>query len=86
MKLLRNLLATLLTLCCLSSFAAVVKGRLLDEHKEPLVGAYVMLKELGKHAIVGLDGSFQIDNVPVGSFTVTTSYVGYIPKSETIER
>jgi hypothetical protein len=58
--------------------AATIKGKLLDENKEPLTGATVLL-DINKNlfALAGLDGTYIIKNVPVGSYTLKVSFVGY---------
>ncbi|HEV8506778.1 MAG TPA: DUF2012 domain-containing protein, partial [Chitinophagaceae bacterium] len=60
------------------AIAATIKGKLLDENKEPLTGANVLL-DAGKnlYALAGLDGTYVIKNVPAGSYTLKVSFIGY---------
>lgn len=61
----------------LSAQAAVIKGKLLDEKKEPLVGANVYIKSVEKYSLVGLDGSYSIHNLSVGTYTLSATFIGY---------
>lgn len=38
-------------------YAATVKGKVLDENKEALIGAHVVTENHAKHDLVGLNGS-----------------------------
>ncbi len=64
----------------LSSIAAFqtldVKGKILDERGEPLVGATVVVKGSTKSVKTSSDGTFTLTNVPSGSKLVIT-YIGY---------
>lgn len=58
----------------------VVKGMVLDAQAEyPLIGATVMV--IGSDPIIGtstgLDGSFRLENVPIGRQTLAVQYIGY---------
>ncbi len=58
--------------------AATVKGKLLDENKEPLTGANVVLDaSRNLYGLAGLDGSYSIRNVPAGTYTLKVSFIGY---------
>jgi outer membrane receptor protein involved in Fe transport len=60
--------------------ATTLSGFVQDKDTgEPLIGATVEVKLSGekKYAIVGLDGSYVIKNVPVGKHLVEVSFVGY---------
>lgn len=59
------------------SFGATIKGKLLDENKEPLIGAHVLITSIQKYAVVGLDGSFTLTGVAPGSYVLEASFVGY---------
>ena len=61
-----------------SIYSTVLKGRVSDSQTgEELVGATIYIKELKSGTISGLDGSFLFKNVPKGSYTVSTSFIGY---------
>jgi TonB-dependent receptor len=55
-----------------------VTGRLFDaETGEALLGATVMIEGTKMGAVTDLQGNFVVRNVPVGSYTVVASMVGY---------
>ena len=61
-----------------SDSTGVVKGRILDADSQlPLVGANVTLKSTGIGSVSDEEGYFDIDQVPMGYYTVTISYIGY---------
>ena len=45
--------------------------------QQPLIGANVILKGTDLGAATDLDGNFHIPNVPVGSYTITVTMIGY---------
>lgn len=55
-----------------------IKGKVIDKvNHEPLPSADVHLIELKKGTITKFDGSFIIDKVPSGEYTIEVSYIGY---------
>jgi hypothetical protein len=55
-----------------------IKGKLLDaETKAPLIGANVSIMNTMMGAATDLEGNFVIPNVPVGSYALKFSYMGY---------
>jgi Ca-activated chloride channel family protein len=62
-----------------------VAGKIIDKAtKESIFGAQVLLVKDGVRkagVMSGVDGSFVIDSIPVGTYTVRVNYVGY-PKAE----
>lgn len=55
-----------------------IKGKVVDKtNSEPLPSADVHLIELKRGTITKSDGSFVIDRVPEGEYTVEVSYIGY---------
>ncbi len=57
-----------------------VHGVVVDgKSKEPLVGANVILEGTKMGAATDVDGEFFIINVPVGSYNLKVSYIGYRP-------
>lgn len=65
-----------------STLASSISGFVKDKiNGEPLIGATVEIKNaMGErflYAIVGLDGSYTIKNLPVGELFVEVSFVGY---------
>lgn len=62
--------------------AAVVKGTVIDDDGEPLIGATVMVKGAGKGTVTDLDGNFEL---PAGKGQkLQVSYVGYATKDVTV--
>ena len=53
-----------------------IKGTIVDENKEPIIGANVTVKGTTIGTITDVDGSFQL-NVPSNARSVTITYVGY---------
>ena len=69
-------------ICPLPTFAAVaqnqtikVKGQVVDENGEPLIGATVRLKDAATGVITDFDGNFSIDCK--SNATLIVSYMGY---------
>jgi TonB-linked SusC/RagA family outer membrane protein len=66
-----------------------VEGRVTDENTgEPLPGVNVTIEELADEGVGTAtqgDGTYQITNVPAGSYTLRASFVGYQSETETIE-
>ena len=54
----------------------VIKGKVVDEADEPLIGVSVLLKGVGIGTVTDFDGNFTL-NVPAGEKTVEFSYIGY---------
>ena len=55
-----------------------VKGVVVDENGEPLIGASLQLKNSGGGAVTNIDGEFQLPATARGD-KVTISYIGYQP-------
>ncbi|MEO1712315.1 MAG: carboxypeptidase-like regulatory domain-containing protein, partial [Bacteroidota bacterium] len=60
-----------------------VRGQVLDaDSKAPLIGVNLIL--LGTDPLLGtttdLDGTFKLENIPVGRINVEVSYLGYEPQ------
>jgi outer membrane receptor protein involved in Fe transport len=57
-----------------------IKGFMIDSFtSEPLIGATIMVENTSFGAAADLDGNFIINNIPAGSYTLRTSYIGYMP-------
>ncbi|MEM9547090.1 MAG: TonB-dependent receptor [Bacteroidota bacterium] len=82
----KNIFALLI---CLFSLQAVnaqsgnIKGRIVDEIKLPLTGAYVWVGE--QVAYTDINGYFTLLNIEEGLATVNASFIGYNNFSESIE-
>lgn len=76
----KRILLTLLIFVSVATLATgqSIKGTLLDENKEPMIGAGVTIKGTSLGAATNLDGNFEIN---VGDlkppFTLIATYVGY---------
>ena len=56
-----------------------LSGSVIDQATgEPLVGVTVLFPELTRGAPTDINGEYRIDNVPVGTYQVRFSYVGYL--------
>ncbi|WP_082120725.1 SusC/RagA family TonB-linked outer membrane protein [Pedobacter sp. BMA] len=60
-----------------------IKGRVLDENGQPIVGASVLIKGTKTGATTDGNGAFTI-NAPIGA-TLVVSYIGYIAKEVAID-
>lgn len=66
-----------------------IKGVVIDkDSREPLLGANVALKGTQKGAATSSSGTFLIERVPVGNYTLLFSYIGYevLAKADVIVR
>ena len=55
-----------------------VTGSILDsENAEPLIGATVLVNGTKKGGIADLSGKYLIKNIPIGTYTLRFSYIGY---------
>ncbi|MGS2764354.1 TonB-dependent receptor domain-containing protein [Sinomicrobium sp. M5D2P9] len=64
-----------------------IRGRVYDtdDVREPLAGASLIIRELNLGIAADGDGFFRMDEVPVGQHIVEVSFLGYTPRSITIE-
>lgn len=87
MKKLLSLLAVTILLGQLAFAQVQVKGIVLDEYKEPLIGAMVFLKGPSSDfsAVAGLDGSFSWPNIRAGAYTLEVSFIGFKTFTSTID-
>ena len=61
--------------------ARVVKGKVLDENKQPLPFTTISLKGLDKKAVSNSNGEFNFD-LPDGNYTLVYQHVGYATLSQ----
>src|SRR5574344_193015 len=72
------LLWLMLLVSSLTFAQSTIKGNVVDESGEPIVGASVLVKDSkGAGTISDLDGNFSI-SVPAGKNQITVSYVGFV--------
>ncbi len=79
----------LFILACASAMAGVVKGKVVDDLKEPLEFVNVALYNQGsttpfKGTISDESGQFQIDDVKEGTYVVKLTFMGYEEQQRTI--
>ena len=60
-----------------------VKGQVLDELGEPVIGANVIVKGTSRGTITDVDGSFTLNNVPVKG-TLRVTFMGYADKEVSV--
>ncbi|MGH8222260.1 MAG: TonB-dependent receptor, partial [Woeseiaceae bacterium] len=75
----RLCLALCLALTAATAQAQVtVRGEVTDSTTgRPLPSAEVTLEELGRSVTTGTSGAYTFTNVPLGTYTLTVSYIGY---------
>ena len=62
-----------------------INGTILDDKKEPVMGATVKIKGTGLGAATDMDGKFAILNVPTGKQVLQLSYIGYVSGEQTLD-
>lgn len=58
--------------------AAVIKGKVISEDNEPLIGAAVSIYALNMHIVTNIDGTFSLGSVPKGTHYAEVSYIGFL--------
>ena len=73
------LIVVFVGLCsCVFAQTGGVTGSIMDsESSEALIGATVLIQGTDQGSIADLSGKYLINNVPVGTYTVQISYIGY---------
>ncbi len=79
------LLFLFLLLCCAQQVFAQepsggITGRVVDRAtQEPIAGAIITLQSTSIGAAANVDGVFEIRNIPIGTYQVQVSSLGYVP-------
>ena len=77
----------LLFLLCLFPMGAlaqsVIKGTVIDEAGEPVIGASVLVQGTKQGAITDLDGNFSVE--AASNATLNISYVGYVTETVSVQ-
>jgi len=61
-------------------------GKVLDAHsKRPLEGANVVVQGTAYGSATAKDGAYRLEQIPVGSYSLTVSYVGYAKQVVPVE-
>ncbi len=63
----------------------VIRGRVTDNAKEALPGAYVRIEGLKTGDVTDANGFFSIKNLKPGTYKVTVSYIGFSPSSSEVK-
>ena len=61
-----------------------VKGIVLGEGSEPIIGATIMVGEGNMGTVSEFDGSFELGNMKAGAQTMTISYISYSDVEQTL--
>ncbi|WP_179862334.1 TonB-dependent receptor [Longibacter salinarum] len=62
-----------------------ISGAVLElDTEEPLTGANVLIEGLQRGTSTGADGTYRIENVPVGEYTLRVTFIGYENERRTI--
>lgn len=81
-----TLLLSFLFSCSLwaGNVSGIIRGSIIEgENGEPVIGANILIVELGTGTVTDLDGTFSMD-VPEGAYQLKISYIGY--QNITIEK
>ena len=77
------ILLPFLLLASLPLLARIVKGKVLDEKKQPLAFTTITIKEVDKKAVSNSNGEFNFD-LPDGNYTLVCQHVGYATVSQSL--
>ena len=63
-----------------------IRGKVVDENKEPLIAANVIIKGTNSGVIADINGVFEIDvaDIKNDSLTLQITYIGFVPKDISI--
>ena len=84
----RNLIKIIVVLNCAAWLFAQngsISGTVSDADGNPLAGANVSVEGTSMGAATITSGAYSISGVPAGSYTVTASYIGYEPSSQSVD-
>lgn len=85
-----NKLLTVITMVLLTSQVALaqvgsITGVITDaESGETVPGANILITELERGAVSDVDGNYEIRNIPVGTYTLTATFVGFQTFRQTV--
>ena len=68
----------------LYSQKASISGIIIDDKKEPFIGATISLDKTTTATMSDIDGKFKLDNIEPGKYTVVISFVGYITQKQEV--
>lgn len=64
--------------------AGMLKGRILDNEKNPLPGAVVLLDGNSRSAITDVDGFYSFTNIASGNHNLNVTYIGFLPYAKDV--
>ncbi|NGP88118.1 TonB-dependent receptor [Fodinibius halophilus] len=67
-----------------SAEKASIEGTVSDQEKDPISGVNVALPQLNRGTFTKGDGSYSIQNLPSGTYTIVFSFVGYQNKRQQV--
>lgn len=75
----KTLQIIILLLLAVPAFAQTgsLKGKVLDNNQEPLIGVTVLVLGTEKGAVTDIDGTFTVGNLPTGQAVARVSFVGF---------
>lgn len=62
----------------------LLKGRIIDNEKNPLPGAVVILDDNSRSAITDVDGFYSFSGLTAGNHRVKVTYIGYLPSDKVV--
>lgn len=78
------LLAVSLTIQAADSpITGLLKGRILDNGKNPLLGAVVII-DGNRHSVTDVNGFYSFVNLPLGNHNLEVSYIGFVPVNKVV--
>ena len=84
----RNLIKIIVVLNCATWLFAQngsISGTVSDADGNPLAGANISVEGTSMGAATLTSGAYSISGVPAGSYTITASYIGYEPSSQSVD-
>jgi iron complex outermembrane receptor protein len=82
-------LAVTFTLLCISAIGyaqtGIIKGRITTSDHQPAAHVSVLVKEIKKGTVSADDGSFELDHLSQGKYTLIISFVGLKTQQKTVE-
>ena len=79
------LILSILVLCVTAKGQGIGAQQVLDEHKESLAGAHIILNETSFGTIANGNGQFRLKDIPRGTYTVAVSFIGYETFSQSVD-
>ncbi len=84
-KCFRFLLLSLFVFTAISLQAAAIKGKVVDDTNEPLIGATISIASEGISVSTDFDGNYEIPGLKNGHYTIEVSYVFYATEVKEID-